>query len=158
MLTSESGESCTHFLDSVPCILLVFGDGDDITRVEEVENVSDLLDHDRIIPFRDQAESFLIGLVRASPILPERFPTMHADIDDDILFVEWILGDTRAGFVFSSDPSESGWFVLSRKPDGTDRFRGGMDDIEKAVSEVLGILDGCTDMAELRHSPGIYPA
>ena len=142
--------------DSIPCILLVIDDGDYVC-VPEVENVRDLLEDVRVIPFRDQARMFFDELAMASPYEPSLFPTMHADIEDDGLFVEWILGNTRAGFWFSSDPSGSEWFVLSKGPDGTLRSNGGMDDIGKAVSEVLGILETRVDVDELRRIRDIPP-
>ena len=121
--------------DDIPCILLI-----DYTCVRGVETVSDLLGTDACAPYRDRMEPFLSELRHNIPWISEH--TLHTDIEDDGLFIELILENSRAGFLFTPDQSESGWFVIINGGDGTVRRRGTFDDIPKAVSEVSDLLEG----------------
>ena len=105
-----------------------------------METVSDLLGTDACAPYRDRLEPFLSDLRHNIPWISEH--TLHTDIEDDGLFIELILENSRAGFLFTPDPSESGWFVIINGGDGTVRRRGTFDDIPKAVSEVSDLLEG----------------
>ena len=122
--------------DEIPCILLI-----DYTHVHGVETVSDLLGTDACAPYRDRLGPFLSELQHAIPWISEH--TLHTDIEDDGLFMELILEGSRAGFLFTPDQSESGWFVIINGGDGTVRRKGTFDDIPKAVSEVSDLLEGC---------------
>ena len=106
-----------------------------------METVSDLLGTDACAPYRDRLGPFLSELRHNIPWISEH--TLHTDLEDDGLFIELILEDSRAGFLFTPDPSESGWFVIIKGGDGTVRRKGTFDDIPKAVSEVSDLLEGC---------------
>ena len=121
--------------DDIPCILLI-----DYTCVRGVETVSDLLGTDACAPYRDRLGPFLSELRHNIPWISEH--TLHTDLDDGELFIELILKSSRAGFLFTPDQSESGWFVIINDGDGVVRRRGTFDDIPKAVSEVSDLLEG----------------
>ena len=120
----------------IPCILL----NEDCVHIPEVETVSDLLQRDECARYRDQLEPFLSELQHLMPGISEH--TLHTDLDDGELFIELILKNSRAGFLFTPDQSESGWFVIIKGRDGTVRRKGTFDDIPKAVSEVSDLLEG----------------
>ena len=121
----------------IPCILL----DEDCVHIPEVETVSDLLQRDECARYRDQLEPFLSELQHLMPWISEH--TLHTDLDDGELFIELILEGSRAGFLFTPNPSESGWFVIINGGDGIVRRKGTFDDIPKAVSEVSDLLEGC---------------
>ena len=65
-------------------------------------------------------------------------PQLHASKDEDgSVIIQWIFPDFRIGFNLESNPSESGWHLISSSNLNGVTWSSQLTDVQKAVSTVL---------------------
>jgi hypothetical protein len=86
---------------------------------EAREGLAELRKHD---PARaDDAYRLLVNVVeQTAAALLDTLPPLHASYieDDGAFLIEWMFEDRRLGFSFEADPSESGWFYVTKDGNG----------------------------------------
>lgn len=50
-------------------------------------------------------------------------PSLYFSLDEGDAFFEWIFDSFRFGFLFSSNPEESGWYLVTKAGGRNERFR-----------------------------------
>lgn len=86
----------------------------------------------------DQAHALLVSLIEhAATALLDKLPPIYGNVHEDGAFhIEWLFEDRRLGFSFEVDPSESGWWWVTKTGDGASGPLNELD-LEDLVRRVL---------------------